>query len=86
MDAGLDFRFAPVPILGLNKVALRAVVVDETTGLPADTSLQTPSGTLGASRCDAHSKVRERLFSFWYPAFRSWLPFQIGLWPSIPRL
>jgi len=36
MDAGLDFRLARVPILGLDEVALRAVVVDETTGLPAD--------------------------------------------------
>src|SRR5882672_7382111 len=29
--------------------------------------------------------VREDLFSYWYPAFRSWLPFQIGLWPFHPK-
>jgi len=35
MNARLDFRLAPVPILGLDEVPLRALVVDETTGLPA---------------------------------------------------
>ncbi len=34
-DGRLDFRLAPVPILGLDEVPLRALVVDETTGLPA---------------------------------------------------
>src|SRR5258707_664655 len=38
MNVGLDFRLAPLPILGLDEVPLRAVVVDETTGLPAGIS------------------------------------------------
>jgi len=34
MDARLDFRLAPVPVLGLDEVALGAAVLDETTWLP----------------------------------------------------
>jgi hypothetical protein len=35
MDARLDFRMAPVPILGLDEVPLRAVVADQTIGILA---------------------------------------------------
>jgi hypothetical protein len=38
MHARLDLRLAPVSVLGLDRVPLRAVVVDETTGLPAGIS------------------------------------------------
>src|SRR6267143_1238187 len=48
-------------------------------------SPQARSETLRASQSDAHSKAREGPFSYWYPAFPSWLPFQIGTLALLPQ-